>query len=140
MLLSDAIRLGAMLNRQGWLWLKNWELPDGKGACETCALGGAMDAVGVDTDGIDPIAAMEAVFPKLKEDFLPTLYELSRVTVDHEMPMSPDTLIGYISCLNDTGYYSREWIADWLVESGNDCESVEISIETPAAELAHTTA
>lgn len=125
MRLSEAVRLGSMLNPQGFLCLKDIERDEGDDEqCVTCALGAAMDAMGIQVGGLDPMGRLENLFPRIADEFVPTLYELARVTVDHEMPMTPDTLGGYISCLNDTGYYSREWIADWLVESGNDIESI----------------
>lgn len=125
MLLSTAMRLGSMLNPQSWLFLTERD-SDGS-TCATCALGAICEAVGLleDEEKDYEDLNIQLIFPAINKPFHPTPYELARVTVGHKMPMSPDTLAGYISCLNDTGYYSREWIADWLVESGNDCESVE---------------
>lgn len=114
MLLSECIRLGAMLGPQ---LRKN--LIDGSGA--SCAIGSAMLAGSLVATGensktmkierlLQVHQALDAMFPGLK-------YETREEIVFR----------------NNQSRHTREEIADWLVESGNDCASVEI---TPAQDLA----
>lgn len=136
MLLSDAMKMGSMLGKQGFgtYYGGDWLEPDHD---TTCALGATMEAVGLRAN----VDALVKLYPGLEKEFIPTLYELARIQfTGKEEWEKGDELMDYIIALNDTGYYSREWIADWLVESGNDCESVEpISVETLSPDLAHTT-
>jgi hypothetical protein len=105
MLLSEAIRLGAMLGPQAF---------DGAFVGEShCALGGAALALGFagkrDYTGEFAINYLCAIFPSIAAG-----------------------LGCSIAIKNDVRRMTREQIADWLVESGNDCESVT----TTAQEIA----
>lgn len=108
MRLSEAIRLGAMLNPQGWRRLKDF---DGS----TCAIGAALEAVGHKIIGgeADYRAARQA-FPILcwfapRGMFGPTVFE----TVWH---------------LNDASGKTREQIADWV----ETLEPQEVEAPEPA--------
>lgn len=104
MLLSEAMRFGAMLGPQCGLDLVNGN--------RSCAFGSAGLALGVRfRDGMD-YAALYRVFPSLEHS---------------------KTLKTEVWERNDQLAWTREEIADWLVESGNDCESVETA---PASEIA----
>jgi hypothetical protein len=98
MLLSEAIRLGAMLGPQ----LTNSDMVKGS-SMASCALGSAALATGcvVGTNQSHTNDKLMEVFPWLSRDIIFSIWSK-----------------------NDTEKMSREQIADWLVESGNDCESV----------------
>lgn len=102
MLLSEAIRLGAMLGPQyrGKAFGPN---------NSTCALGSAALAIGCDSSSLYP----------------------SRI--EKHWPILTNGLGREIARKNDSHDWTREQIADWLVQSGNDCSSVEIA---PAQEIA----
>jgi hypothetical protein len=97
MLLSEAMRLGAMLGPQAFNVAFDGE--------SHCALGGAALAFGFGGErehtGEFAINYLCEIFPSLAEG-------LGRL----------------IAVKNDVRRMTREQIADWLVESGNDCESV----------------
>lgn len=127
MKLSEAIRLGAMLGPQ----IIGNEADKHGGSC---AIGAAMLALGVhgnideiNQDFIDfPTETIESKFPDM---FLRT--DLG--------PLGYQSLYTSVACRNDDGM-TREEIADWLVESGKDCESVDIAPMEAEKEAQHATA
>lgn len=111
MLLSESIRLGAMYGPQ-----LRGILTDGTGA--SCAIGASMLAVGMkplEFGGgwtfIDKHTLADK-FPSLDNDYRCDEREFESTVWDH------------IVYLNNVKGRTREQIADWLVESGNDCEAV----------------
>lgn len=91
--LSDLIREGAKMRPHARDWMF-----DGKG---TCALGAAAEAAGAMTIGGN-------------EPFLYSLDERFSAQV------MGSGIAGRVAQMNDLGGFTREEIADWLVESGND--------------------
>lgn len=107
--LSQAIRLGATFRPQGQgsLYRFNEEL----GTHVTCALGAAMEAVGLDPDPANSNVSdnyMELVrrFPILARSCLHPIREFC-AHLDNIIPF-----------LNDRDGWTREQIADWLEEKG----------------------
>ena len=109
MKLSEAIRLGATLGPQ--------HFDDFFGdAGASCALGAALRAIGMEEIANDDD-------PRKESDAFPSL--------DSPAPRGWCQNCGTITDvgllivhMNDCRRWSREAIADWLVASGNDCESV----------------
>jgi hypothetical protein len=99
MLLSEAIRLGATLGPQ-----TRYFPIDSGGA--SCALGAAARAIGLVKTDYQSISydTLQSAFPVFQGDFG---WQLMR----------------HITELNDFFYLTREEIADWIVESGLDCEA-----------------
>lgn len=100
LLLSEAIRLGATLSPQIRGMLSD---DDGR----TCAIGAALLATG----NLKPrhIRANK-LFPALG------------LVVEITPKGKPITLAAKVVNLNDRDSWSREQIADWIVEKGYDCE------------------
>lgn len=108
-LLSDAIRLGAMLGPQatnGYMFQARMG-----GEMATCALGAAAIIVGIKCDSLEPYRELCRIFPGC------------------DLANEEKGIVH----LNDDLRMTREQIADWLVESGNDCESITVA---PAQEIA----
>lgn len=135
MLLSDAMRLGAMMGPQ----LFN-KLTDVTGA--SCAMGSIQIASGA----INGAAAfynyqeLANKFPSLhwsvKYEHL-ELFELSEISqdlIDFYKQSEHLILCWLIVELNNRHRYSREQIADFIVANGYDCESTT-PIETPVQVL-----
>lgn len=104
MLLSEAVRLGAMLGPQC-----RGQMFGGNGA--SCAMGSALLAVGM--TAYEKQTSYQAILDKFPAMHPGLPYEIENA--------------------NDSLLWTREQIADWLVESGNDCSSVEVA---PAQEIA----
>lgn len=102
LLLSEAIKLGATLGPQA-----RGMLGDDDGS--TCAIGAALLATG----NLKPrhIRA-DKLFPALG------------LVVELTPKGKPITLAAKVVILNDRDGWSREQIADWIVEKGYDCEYV----------------
>jgi hypothetical protein len=115
MLLSEAIRLGAAMGPK----ISYCDLfgPDDS----SCALGSAAIAIGLTRHPLNAYGELRAAWP-----------QLDRLQADKQ-----GNLMAAIYRRNDLYNWTREEIADWLVSSGNDCESVQQqeAVETEAAEL-----
>jgi len=129
MLLSEAIRLGAMMGPQ----LKGRLLSKEGGSC---ALGAACLAT---EDG-----ALKK-YSGFNEDILFDNLKLRYPVLKSINSFNGNYVYAEIVIRNDKLGQTREQIADWLVESGNDCEAVmpdqyveSVSSDTPqtAEELA----
>lgn len=117
MKLSEAMRLGAMTGCQLF-----GRLEDSDGG--TCAMGAVIKASGFETDS--------AVFNHYRE--IRTIYPALSLVV-------PESLIEYydyihtkkllcwvIVFLNNELHWSREMIAEWIIDNGYDCESVDTPV------------
>lgn len=93
MMLSEAIRLGAMLREQCRLRMFYKE--------KSCALGAALEAV-----GLRPLALQVGFYDCTRKDLLGI----------------EEDLVTDIMLRNDRQYMTREAISDWLLESGRDVE------------------
>lgn len=104
MLLSEAIRLGAMLGPQcaGQMFGEY---------SASCAMGSALLAIGMtEYDRATSHDALPRKFPAVTTDLM--------VAIEYR---------------NDSLGLTREQIADWIVERGADCESVAPAQEIAAA-------
>jgi hypothetical protein len=132
MTLSEAIRLGSTLTGQAF-----GQLIDFKG--NTCALGGAALAAGIrlrDYDGVFFWARIVCLFPCLQE--LVSRYELPFELAEHLQEFPEYPLVGVIQQLDDALHWTRERIAQWVVDHDLDGQSVEVGVEKSALELAAT--
>lgn len=118
MRLSEAIKLGAMLKPQGF---GDYQTGDG-GAC---ALGSALDAVGVAADKQNGLTDLSLAlrFPAVNTPAT-CPWKLCRDTFAHEIG-------SVITHLNDDHCWTRERIADWVA-------TVEPQ-ETTSDGISHTT-
>lgn len=101
--LSDAIRLGSVTGEQ-----IRWHLINEQG--NTCAIGGAMVAVGIKPLGAEDHEALWRMFPGLNDGTFEGCLQAEIVN------------------LNNLYGMTRDQIADWLVESGKDIQSVEAPV------------
>lgn len=93
--LSEAMRLGAMLKPQGSWSNSIW-------GAETCALGAAADAIGLQEDSFVRMCGLSCAWPVLM------LMTTDPVTGRR------NTVTGVIWALNDHHHWTREQIADWV--------------------------
>lgn len=135
MLLSEAIRAGKDFGPQ----LRN-KMQDTEGG--SCALGGAMRVMGIhgakNIFSPDPTDVVIG-YLSLKEFFntFPTIiehlpsYKCNKIFINefteeiqHEFSVGP-SLQEIITQQNDHLGWSRDKIADWIVENGFDCQEVD---------------
>ena len=121
MTLSEAMRLGAMLKRQGFASLLAPN-PD-----ESCALRAAADAVGIPTP-----ADLMVDYLAMRKRFS-ILNSAARCHLDGCEGYGVDTLGDLVWHLNDVHRWTREQIADWVetIERRAEAEG-QPQTETPA--------
>lgn len=106
---SEAIRLGSMLGPQGFG--VTWERREKSTLCANQA---ACEALNV--------MSIYQVVPHAR------LVNCPVCGIERELATTVAT------CLNDKHRWTREQIADWLVASGNDCESATAVPAAPVGE------
>jgi hypothetical protein len=100
--LSEAIRLGAMQRPQFFGGALSGTLPDGR--VGTCAIGAALEAIGVQLIEFDAINA-----PAPWSDFVEQVERCPAVECAKR-----NTIAGVAAHLNDFHRWTREAIADWV--------------------------
>lgn len=128
MRLSEAIRLGSTLNRQGF---GNFRVYGGVNGVRTCAIGAALAAIGV-TELPNLISSEEeyrAIFY-----YWPCMVTRQMISCPAAYCIYPkDPLDVIIAHLNDLHRWTREQIADWVAS----IESAELEgvVEEPQPEV-----
>ncbi len=108
--LSDAIKLGSTFLPQAFNAYFNYNEGD---FTASCALGAAMHATGVDSDGFVFFHTPRIALKRYAE-----CLGSYQNCPDSNCPMPPLPLQMVIAHLNDNHKWTREKIADWLAEQG----------------------
>lgn len=117
MKLSEAMRLGAMTGRQLF-----GQLADADGG--TCAMGAVIKASGFETDNaiVNHYLQIRTTYPTL------SLVVPESLIAEYSYKNTEKLLCWVIVFLNNNLKWSREMIAEWIIDNGYDCESVDIPV------------